>query len=102
MESPTRSRVITGAMLIVLGLGLFGMNYFEQTGRSVVLLLLGEVFVATYLYTRGYLLLVAGCILVGLGIGSFGETSYLIVGDFTHLGLGIGFVLIYLIALLYE
>lgn len=102
MEAKTRSRVATGVMLIVLGLGLYGMQFVEGAGESVVLCLLGGLFVAGYLFTRGYALLVVGAIVFGLGIGSFGERELWFYGEFSKIGLGVGFVLIYVIQLLYE
>ncbi len=97
-----RGRIATGLTLIVLGLGLYGMRYLEPVGESVTLTLLGGLCIAAYLYTRFYLLLVIGGIVTGLGIGSFGERTFYFVGEFTELGLGIGFVLIWLITLVYQ
>lgn len=102
MESATKSRVASGVTLILLGLGLYGMQYFDDLGESVTLTLLGGLCIAAYLYSRAYPILVVGGIVLGLGIGSFGERTLLFVGEFTQIGLGVGFVLIYLIALLYE
>jgi hypothetical protein len=102
MDARMRSRVATGLMLIVLGLGLYGMRYVDDLGESVTLVLLGGLAIAGYLYTRGYLLLIIGGIVLGLGIGSFGERTFYFVGEFTKIGLGIGFLLIYLIRLIYE
>lgn len=102
MEARTRSRVTTGTLLIVLGLGLYGMQFLGDTGESVVLCALGGLFIASYLFTRGYALLVVGGIILGLGIGSVGARTMWVYGEFTELGLGVGFVLIYLIQLLYE
>ena len=102
MEANTRSKVATGVMLIVLGLGLYGLQFVEGAGESVVLCLLGGLFIAGYLFTRGYALLVVGAIVLGLGIGSFGERTLWLYGEFSKIGLGVGFILIYLIQLLYE
>jgi hypothetical protein len=102
MDAKTRSRVFTGAMFIILGLGLYGLQLVGPLGQSAILLTLGGLCVCAYLYTRAYLLLVLGGILVGLGIGSFGERHFYVWGDLSRLGLGAGFILIYLIQLLYE
>ena len=102
METSTRSRLAAGLMLIVLGAGLYGMQYLAPMGESVTLTLLGGLCIAAYFYSRFYLLLVVGCVVLGLGIGSFGERTYSVVGEFTKVGLGIGFVLIYVIDLLYR
>jgi hypothetical protein len=102
MESKVRSRVVTGVMLILLGLALFGIRYIEGLGESVLLLCAGGLFIAGYLFTRVYLLLILGCILFGLGVGSFGERYFYVWGEFSEIGLGVGFVLVYLIKLVYE
>jgi hypothetical protein len=102
MAASTRSRLAAGLTLILLGAGLYGMQYLEPMGESVTLTLLGGLCIAAYFYSRFYLLLMVGCIVLGLGIGSFGERTYSVVGEFTKVGLGIGFILIYLIALLYQ
>jgi len=83
-------------------LTLYGMRYIGELGESLVLLLAGGLFVAGYLFTRAYLLLVVGCILFGLGVGSFGERYLYLWGEFSEIGLGAGFILIYLIGLAYE
>jgi hypothetical protein len=97
-----RSRLVTGVTMIALGLGLYGMQYLDDVGASITLTLLGGLCIAAYLYSGLHLLLVAGGIVIGLGIGSFGERSFFVVGEFTKVGLGIGFILIYLIALAYK
>ncbi len=102
MEPVTRSRIITGVMLIALGLSLYGLQYFEKTGQAVLLSSIGGLFIAGYFYTRRYSLLVIGGILFGLGVGSLGERRFLIYGDFTEFSLGLAFVAIYLIALVYQ
>ena len=102
MEQATRSKAATGLMLIILGLGLYAMNHFEETGQSITLCLLGGLCIAGYLYSRGYFLLVVGGIVLGMGIGSFGERQLWVYGEFSKIGLGIGFVLIYLIDLVYQ
>jgi hypothetical protein len=97
-----RSGVATGLMLIVLGLGLYWMQFLGETGESILLLLMGGLGIAAYLYTRCRFLLVLGCIVFGAGIGSFGERQFFFYGEFSKIGLGIGFILIYLIAFAYE
>lgn len=102
MDEKTRSRVATGLMLIVLGLGIYGMKFLGDTAESLTLIVLGGLAIAGYLATRGYLLLVIGGVVLGLGMGSFGERNFAFFGEFTKLGLGLGFLLIYLIQLAYE
>ncbi len=102
MEQNLKARLATGTLFIVLGLGLYGMQYLDNIGESITLTLLGGLCIAGYLYTRSRLLMVVGGIVLGLGIGSFGERNFYFYGEFSEIGLGIGFVLIYLIPFLYE
>ena len=59
-------------------------------------------FMAAYLAKKEYGFLIPACILLGLGAGSIGANSFFDFGDSRQLGLGFGFVAIFLIALLYE
>ena len=102
MDSATKKRLGTGLMLIVLGLGLYGMQYFGASARPLILTLLGVLFIIGYFVTRAYGLLVLGGILGGLGIGLFGQPRWLVLHEFTEIGLGIGFLVIFLARLIYE
>jgi hypothetical protein len=95
-------QIATGAILILIGLGLFALQFLEGFGEAVIFFLIGGAFVAAYLYFRNYGLLIPGGILLGLGLGSVGKGSVLAFGDFDAIGLGVGFVAIYVIALVYE
>jgi len=102
MDSATKKRLGTGLMLIVLGLGLYGMQYLGESARPLILALLGGLFIIGYFMTRAYGLLVLGGILGGLGIGLFGEPRWFVLHEFTEVGLGIGFLVIFLARLIYE
>ena len=102
MEEQRQRRLMAGAILIVLGIVLFGLQFVEGLGEAVILFLIGGLFVAGYLYRRVYGLLIPGCILLGIGLGSVGESSALAIGDFSAFGLGLGFVAIYVIDLIYR
>jgi hypothetical protein len=102
MTQRNQRQVATGAILILIGLGLFALQFLEGFGEAALFFLIGGAFVAAYLYFRSYGLLIPGGILLGLGLGSVGESSVLAFGDFGAIGLGIGFVAIYVIALIYE
>jgi len=54
-----------------------------------------------YLFRRAYGLLIPGGILLGLGLGSVGESTFQSFGDIKGIGLGVGFVSIYVIHLIY-
>ena len=101
MEKP-RQRLISGIALIVLGLGLWYLQRLDGLGAATFLLLIGGAFLAAYLYFRNYGYLVPGCIMLGLGVGTVAEDSRFNFGDSMLLGLGFGFVAIYVISLLYE
>lgn len=102
MHQSNQRQVATGAILILVGLGLFALQFIEGFSEAVILFLIGGAFVAAYLYFRNYGLLIPGGILLGLGLGSVGESSVLAFGDFGAIGLGIGFVAIYVIALVVQ
>ena len=102
MDSLQRRRLVSGGTLIVIGLALFLAEYLEDFDHSAILLLLGTLFLGGYLYTKNYGLLVPGCILLGVGVGWFGRRSFDLSGDFAEISIGVGFIAIYVIALIYE
>jgi len=104
VEAATRSKVVTGLMLIVLGLGLYGLQFLDDLARPLMLTVIGGLLLASYFAGKNYLLLVLGGIVTGLGIGLFGDepVRWFVVGEFTEIGLAIGFLAIYLIPLVYE
>lgn len=102
MGDRRQGRLFVGVILILLGLGLFATQFVAGLSDAIVLFLLGGAFMAGYLSRRAYGLLIPGCILLGLGLGSVGEGSLLGFGDMSSLGLGLGFIAIYVIALLVE
>ena len=101
MNEQTRGRLVTGSILIFLGLGLFALQFTSGFSTALLLFLIGGVFVASYLFTRGYGLLIPGGILLGLGqVGQSSNTVFSFEG-FGAVGLGIGFCSIYVINLIY-
>ena len=100
---PARSpRIAAGSVLIVLGLGLLGLQVLDGVGDSIWLLVIGTLFIAGYLFRRAYGLLVAGSIITGIGLGQVGEEAFGNVDEITTIGLGTGFVAIYVIDRLYS
>jgi hypothetical protein len=92
-----RQRAIAGFALVVLGLALY---YLENLGHSLVLFLVGGGFLVFYFYRREFGLLIPGCIILSLGLGSIGSFAF---PDFTQgLALGLGFMAITVVALIYE
>jgi len=104
-NSPRRERdprVIAGAILIVVGLLLFTLQYVTGVAYSLIFLVAGGVFLIAYFNKRSYGLLIPACIMLGIGVGRLGEEAALPVDDMSQLGLGIGFVSIYIIDRLYR
>lgn len=102
MTQEKRQRLIAGSAVIGMGLGLWVLQRLEAIGPSAFFFLIGGAFMAAYLARKEYGFLIPACILLGLGAGSIGGDSFLSFGDAMWLGLGFGFVAIFLIALLYE
>ena len=98
-------QVAAGLALIVLGAGLLAL---ERTGGSpdhLFLILVGGVFAAGYFYKKAFGLLIPGGILIGLGSGLAYEdlySSWHVDAESALFGLGVGFLLIYVVSLLYE
>jgi hypothetical protein len=95
-----RRRIITGVVLVVIGLVLFALELGVSYGREVTLLLVGGLFLAGYTYRRLYGLLIFGSILAGLGLGSLVAHWLALDIDFELVGLGLGFIGIYAVDLL--
>ena len=96
-QQQRRQQAIAGMAMVILGLGLF---YLEDLGHSVVFFLVGGGFLVAYFYRREPGFLVPGCIILSLGAANLGQS---LVKDFSKLlALGLGFVAITVITLLYE
>jgi hypothetical protein len=89
---------LPGVILIVVGVTLFAVQLLHLDA-DVIVLVIGLVFAASYVYTRRYGLLIPAGILTGLGAGilleDFGYSREPVV-----LGLGLGFLAIYGVDLL--
>ncbi len=107
MDEFARRRLIAGIILIALGAGFLLMQITRGFGEAVILLVIGGLLIAAYFYRRLYGFLVPGCILVGIGLGNVGEVTLSSIrtfseSGFTQIGLGIGFIGIYVIDLIYR
>jgi hypothetical protein len=91
---PGGNRTLAGAVLVVLGLGLFALQLVGPPAEATALFVVGSALVLAYLMRGIYGLLIPGCILLGLGLGR--------VGGLEGVGLGVGFLAIYLIDSLYR
>jgi hypothetical protein len=93
--------VVAGAILVVLGLGLFAMQFVPRASEGLVLMVIGAAFVVGYFIRRRYGLLIPGGILVGLGLGMVGSAAFQ-VQEFTTIGMGVGFISIFAIDWAYN
>jgi hypothetical protein len=94
-----RARLIPGLVLIVLGIAFLLAQYFEF-GPALFLILLGLVFLVPYALTRSYGLLIPGCILAGVGLGLVFDRPPLGTAIAVPLGLGLGFIAIFVLQLI--
>jgi hypothetical protein len=94
-----RARLIPGLVLIVLGIAFLLVQYFEF-GPALFLILLGLVFLIPYALTRSYGLLIPGCILAGVGLGLAFDRPPLGTAIAVPLGLGLGFIAIFVLQLI--
>jgi hypothetical protein len=102
MSSPRGQRVLAGLTLIVIGLLLFALNRVEAIGPAAVVVVCGLLLLGLYLMRRQYAVLIPACLLLGGGGGSLGQDMLQNIGSPLYLGLGAGFVAVYLIALVVE
>ena len=102
MNQQKRQQIYFGTALIVLGIALYFLRSFEGLGRSAIFFLVGGAFLAGYFYRREFGLLIPACLICGIGVGMLGENAFFEGYHATLIGLGIGFVAITLIALIYQ
>ncbi len=102
MSDVRKRRLTAGAILIAVGLAFFLIPRFDVFEIEYLLLGLGLVFLVSYFASRRYGLLVPGGVLTGLGVGELADDAVRSFGDGGQLGLGLGFVSIYVIAYLFE
>jgi len=102
VTTPVDRRSTAGIILVVLGLMFLAAQWFDFTGAAV-LGALSVVFVVMYATTRTYGFLIPGMILGGLAIGvGLQEYGYDPSGGVVVLGLGAGFIAIYLVNVLVQ
>ncbi len=101
MDKQRKSQVVSGVTLIGIGLLLFWLNSVEEIADSVLFFVIGSLFLGAYLYNKNYGLLIPGCLLLGLGTGTLLERMNRLDEPW-QIGLGSGFVAIFVISLLYE
>lgn len=102
MSAQRKQRMVAGSALIVMGLGLYWLHKTQGIDEAAAFFLLGGAFLAGYLYNKTYGFLVPAGVLLGMGAGLVGEDTIFDFGRAQLLGLGLGFVMIYAVPLLYE
>lgn len=103
MDQQNRGRIIAGAVLILLGVAFFAMQFLGSVGSAAILFAVGVIFLAAYFYTRTYGFLIPGCILAGLALGQLaGQAGMFSFTGLSGIGLGIGFLAIFVIDWLYA
>ena len=102
MKQTHRGRLLAGSVLISLGLIFFALQFVNESQQLFILLVSGALLVGGYLYVGNYALLVPGSILLGLGVGTLGEGQLFGFDNFERIGLGAGFLMIWVIAMIRE
>ena len=98
-----RGRVIAAIFLIAAGIVLFFLQSRVGLGQSGFFFIAGTVFVAAYLYNGSYGYLIPGCLLIGLGFDNLAEVPLgLQFHEWSPAGLGLGFVLAFVVDYLYR
>jgi hypothetical protein len=90
-------RMWAGAILVGVGLVLLGLQLMEGVQAPVWLMTIGSLLIAGYLMRRAYGLLVAGCIVLGIALGQVAEQLFSWPPSANGIGLGAGFLAIYVI-----
>jgi hypothetical protein len=93
-----RSKVVPGLVLVLLGIAFLLRDYFS-IGPEFLLIVAGVIFFVAYIFSRMYGVLIPGMLLLGLGAGLVYQRSFN-SGSAVPLGLGVGFIAIYIIDLL--
>ena len=100
MNTLVDRRTLPGVMLVVIGLALLGVQWFDL-GGAAVLAAIAAVFFVAYASTRTYGLLVPGMIFGGLALGvGLQQAGFDPEGGLVVLGLATGFFGIFLIDVL--
>ena len=102
MIKPDKQKFTAGVVLVLFGLGFYMARQLDAVGSEVIMLIIGAAFLVGYFYQKAYALLIPAGILLGLGAGSLLQDRYWWADQGIQLGLGIGFLAIYVIARLYE
>jgi hypothetical protein len=104
-QTHDRQPLITGAILLTIGLAALAANLSPEAGVWV-LPIIGLGLLTIFLATRDYRALVPGAILTGLGLGIAAATQMPLADEQTGgvivLGLGLGFVAVWVLGTLFH
>jgi len=101
MSEKIKNNFVSGIFLIILGILIIGFKYRSFPNISIFPIIIGGFFLAGYFSNKNYGLLIPGCLLLSIGLTG-GRVFWISYRDFGSLGLGIGFVAIYVIDLIYR
>ena len=102
MKTERSRKIVAGTVLIVLGVLAFLVQQMDGFRESIPLLLAGAVFVILYFTKKKSGFLIPGCILLGLSVGEVVGNNVNWLGDMSSIGLGLGFIAIYVITFIFE
>lgn len=102
MTKPDRQKFTAGVVLVLFGLGFYLVQRLDAIGNEVIMLIIGSAFLIAYFYQKAYGLLIPAGVLLGLGVGDLLQGRFWWANDGIQLGLGAGFISIWVIAKLYE
>ena len=91
-----------GTILIVVGAAFWLRPSFDFFESEYFLLALGAIFLGAYLWRRRYGLMVPAGVLLGLGAGQILDAGRRGPIEWDQLGLGLGFLAVFLVPLAYE
>jgi|GEM_PF-2631192 len=97
MPTVPKQTLVPGIILIILGLGLFGLIGADQYQSEIIPVLLGGILVVFYFFRKSYLWLLPGCLLLGLGLGGIIDPNVTDTLNVKALGTGIGFIGVFFI-----
>ena len=102
MIKPDKQKFTAGVVLVLFGLGFYMARKLDAVGSEVIMLIIGAAFLVGYFYQKAHALLIPAGILLGLGAGGLLQERLLWHDQWIQLGLGGGFLAIYVIARIYE
>lgn len=94
-KSAEGDRVVAGLALVVVGLTIHALQRSGTLGEGLIVLTIGALLMAGYVYRPGDLMLVPSCVLLGLAASILARPQLAPYGSPRLIGLGAGFVAIW-------